>query len=221
MQIKADLHVHTTFSKDSIITPKELILYAKQVGLNAVAVTDHNSLEGAFKIAKENDFLVIPGMEVSSIHGHIVALNVAERVPRDLSADDTVECIHKAGGIAIACHPFAWLKGSVGKYVTAKFDAVEAVNASAFPFGIASKKAVELAERLKLPSVAGTDAHYGPVIGCAYTLMEAEPNVEAVIEAITKGRCEPRGGCIPLNLRIENQGRFLRRLFANRGQRAS
>ena len=221
MQIKADLHVHTTFSKDSIITPKDLILYAKQVGLNAVAVTDHNSLEGAFKIAKENDFLIIPGMEVSSIHGHIVALNVKEGIPRDLSADETVERIHKAGGIAIACHPFAWLKGSVGKYVTAKFDAVEALNASAFPFGLASKKAIELAERLKLPRVAGTDAHYGPVIGCAYTLMEAEPTVEAVIEAITKGKCEPKGRGIPLNLRIENQGRFLRRLFANRGQRAS
>ena len=76
MQIKADLHVHTTYSKDSLITPKDLIYYAKKRGLNAVAVTDHNQLEGAFKIAKETDFLVIPGMEVSSADGHIVALNV-------------------------------------------------------------------------------------------------------------------------------------------------
>ena len=66
MQIKADLHVHTTYSKDSLITPKDLIYYAKKRGLNAVAVTDHNQLEGAYKIAKETDFLVIPGMEVSS-----------------------------------------------------------------------------------------------------------------------------------------------------------
>ena len=68
--------MHTTYSSDSLITPKDLIYYAKKRGLNAVAVTDHNSLEGAYKIAKETDFLVIPGMEVSSSDGHIVALNV-------------------------------------------------------------------------------------------------------------------------------------------------
>ena len=125
MYVKADLHVHTTYSKDSIITPEELIFFAKKSGLNAIAVTDHNSVEGALRIAKENsEFLIIPGMEVSSLHGHIVALNIAELIPRNLSADETVERIHMAGGIAIACHPFAWLKGSVGKYVTAKFDAV-------------------------------------------------------------------------------------------------
>ncbi len=82
MQIKADLHVHTTYSKDSLITPKDLIYYAKKRGLNAVAVTDHNQLEGAYKIAKETDFLIIPGMEVSSADGHIVALNVKELNPK-------------------------------------------------------------------------------------------------------------------------------------------
>ena len=152
MPVKADLHVHTIYSKDSIITPKELIFYAKRSCLNAVAITDHNSTEGAHKIAKENpDFLIVPGMEVSSLNGHIVALNVAERIPRDLSADETVERIHKAGGIAIACHPFAWLKGSVGKYVSTKFNAVEALNASAFPFRLATRKAMELSETFTSP----------------------------------------------------------------------
>jgi len=222
MSVKADLHVHTIYSKDSIITPKEITFYAKRIGLNAVAVTDHNRVEGALKIAKQNpDFLIIPGTEVSSLHGHIIALNVAERIPRDLSADETVELIHKAGGIAIACHPFAWLKGSVGKYVTAKFDAVETLNASAFPFGLASKKAVNLAERLRLPKVAGTDAHYGPVIGRAYTLIDAKPTVESVVAAIINGKCEPQGKGLSPSLRIENQVRFLRKFLTNRGQRAS
>jgi len=211
MPIKVDLHVHTNFSNDSIITSEQLVFYAKKSGLNAVAVTDHDSLEGAFKIAKETDFLVIPGMEVSSLQGHIVALDIKERVPRNLSAAETVELIHKAGGIAIACHPFAWLKGSIGKYVTAKFDAVETINASAFPFRRASRKAKDLAERLKLPKVAGTDAHFGPVIGCAYTLVDAEPTVPSVVEAIVKGRCEPQGIGVPLILRIQNQGRFLKK----------
>jgi len=208
MRVKADLHIHTIYSRDSVITPKELVFYAKKRGLTAVAVTDHNEVEGALKIAKETSFLIIPGTEVSSLHGHIVGLNVQEPIPRGLSADETVDRIHEAGGIAIACHPFALFKGSIGKHVTSKFDAVEAINASAFPFGRATRQAHQLAERLRLPKVAGTDAHYGPVIGQAYTLVDSEEDVEAVVKAIVDGRCEPAGSAISWAMRLENQGRF-------------
>ena len=209
MQVKADLHVHTTYSSDSVITPKELVFYAKKRGLTAVAVTDHNKVEGAQKIAKQTDFLIIPGTEVSSMHGHIVGLNVNTLIPRGLSADETVDRIHEAGGIAIACHPFALMKNSIGKHVSGKFDAVEVINASAFPFNRATSKANQLAERLKLPKVAGTDAHYGPVIGQAYTLIDSEANVEAVIKAVKKGQCKPAGTGLSLRLRLGHQGRFL------------
>jgi predicted metal-dependent phosphoesterase TrpH len=208
MQVKADLHVHTTYSRDSVITPKELVFYAKKRGLTAVAVTDHNQVEGALKIAKETDFLIIQGIEVSSLKGHIVGLNVSEPIPRGLSADETVDRIREAGGVAIACHPFALWKSSIGRYVSEKFDAVETINASAFPFNRATSKANQLAERLGLPKVAGTDAHYGPVIGQAYTVIEAEANVEAIVKAIANGRCEPKGAAISFMMRLENQMRF-------------
>ncbi len=119
---------------DSLITPEDLIYYAKKRGLNAVAVTDHNQLEGAYKIANETDFLVIPGMEVSSADGHIVALNVKELIPRGFSAVETVERIHRAGGVAIACHPYVYFKGCLRDKVCATFDAIEVINARAFPF---------------------------------------------------------------------------------------
>jgi len=221
MQVKADLHVHSTYSSDSIITPKELVFYARKRGLNAVAVTDHNQVEGARKIARETDFLIIPGTEVSSRDGHIIGLNVNEVIPRGLSTDETVDRIHKAGGIAIACHPHALFKGSIGQHVTAKFDAVETINASSFPFRSASSKAEKLAERFGLPRVAGTDAHYGPVIGCAYTVIDSELNVESILKAIVDGRCEPAGGSISLRMRIQNQGRFFKKYLKNRGRRTS
>jgi predicted metal-dependent phosphoesterase TrpH len=211
MQVKADLHVHTAYSADSVITPKELVFYARKSGLTAVAVTDHNQVEGARKIAKETDFLIIPGTEVSSAHGHIVGLNVQEAIPKGLTAEETVDRIHQAGGIAVACHPFALFKGSIGKHVTSQFDAVEVINASAFPFRRSVKKARELADRFKLPRVAGTDAHYGPVIGRAYTLIDAEPNAEDIVKAVGKGQCEAEGRGISFLMRIENQGRFLKK----------
>jgi predicted metal-dependent phosphoesterase TrpH len=216
MSVKADLHVHSDYSPDSLITAKDLIYYSKKRGLNAVAVTDHNRVEGALKIAKETDFLVIPGTEVSSRHGHIVGLNLHEVIPKGLTAEETVERIHAAGGIAIACHPFALLKGSVGKYVTAKFDAIEVINASAFPFKRNIRKAQETAERLKLPCVAGTDAHYGPQIGFAYTSIDSEPKVDNIIQAILKGKCSAFGEAIPLYLKMKKQIRFYEKKIVNR-----
>ena len=219
MQIRADLHVHTIYSKDSLITPKDLVYYAKKRGLNAVAVTDHNQLDGAYKIAKETDFLIIPGMEVSSSDGHIVALNVSELIPRGLSAVETVERIHGAGGVAIACHPFVLFKGCLKESVCETFDAVEIVNARAFPFKRSIKKATQTAERLKLSRVGGTDAHYGPQIGYGYTVIEAsEPNVEAITKAIVEGHCQAFGEPVPIALNLMQEFQRVKRMLS-RGSR--
>ena len=219
MQIKADLHVHTTYSKDSLITPKDLVYYAKKRGLNAVAVTDHNQLDGAYKIAKETDFLIIPGMEVSSSDGHIVALNVSELIPRGLSAVDTVERIHGASGIAIACHPFVFFKGALKENVCETFDAIEIINARAFPFKRSIKKATQTADHLKLSRVAGTDAHYGPQIGYGYTVIEAsEPSVKAIVRAIVEGHCQPFGKSVPITLNLMQEFQRVKRML-KRGSR--
>lgn len=213
MHINVDLHVHTTYSKDSLITPKDLIYYAKKRGLNAVAVTDHNYLEGAYKIAKETEFLVIPGMEVSSEDGHIVALNVKELIPRGLSAVETVERIHKADGVAIACHPYASFKGCLREKICSTFDAIEVINARAIPFKRSVKRAEEKAKSMSLPRVAGTDAHYGPQIGYGYTVIEApELSVEAVLKAIIKGDCQPFGQAVPFTLNFMQEVLRLERM---------
>ncbi len=205
-KVKADLHVHSYYSSDSLITPQDLVHYSNSQGLNAVAVTDHNQIKGSWKIAKETDFLVIPGMEVSSAHGHIVALNVCELIPRGLSAEETVDNIHEAGGIAIAVHPYAWMKGSLTDHVQeAKFDAVETVNANAFPYGRCKRKAEEIAHKLQLPRVGGTDAHYGPTIGYGYTVIDCEPSVESITRAIVDGKCQAFGRPIPALLTLERQ----------------
>jgi predicted metal-dependent phosphoesterase TrpH len=213
MQINADLHVHTTFSKDSLITPKDLIFYAKKRGLNAVAVTDHDQLDGAYKIAKETDFLIIPGIEVSSDDGHIVALNVNELIPKGLSAVETVERIHKAGGVAIACHPYVYFKGCLRENVCATFDAIEVINARAVPFKSSVKKAEEAAKKFGLSRVAGTDAHYGPQIGYGYTAIDAaEPTVDAIAKAIVDGHCQPFGQQVPVILNAKQQVLRLKRM---------
>jgi predicted metal-dependent phosphoesterase TrpH len=214
MQIRVDLHVHTTYSKDSLITPKDLVYYAKKRGLNAVAVTDHDQVESAYKIAKETDFLVIPGVEVSSRDGHIVALNVQELIPRGLSAVETVDRIHKVGGVAIACHPHVYFKGCLKNNVCSTFDAIEVINARAYPFKGSVRKAEQTATLFGLSRVAGTDAHYGPQIGYAYTLIETpELSIEAIAKAIVNGNCQPFGQAVPAVVNLEQQIQRLKRLI--------
>lgn len=211
MQLKIDLHVHSHYSYDSIITPEEIVFYAKKQGLDGVAITDHNQIDGALKIMKTTDFFIIPGIEVSCSQGHIMGLNVKEHIPQGLSVEETVEKIHEANGIAIACHPTALFKLSLGNHINSALDAAEVINSSALPFGRSVKKSMQIASRFKLPCVAGSDAHYGPEIGHAYTLVEAESEVSSIVEAIHVGNCQPFGKAIPLGMRLKRELLILRK----------
>jgi predicted metal-dependent phosphoesterase TrpH len=208
LQLKIDLHVHTHYSYDSVITPEELVFYAKKRGLDGVAITDHDRIEGALKIAEKTDFPIIVGIEISSRDGHVLGLNLQEPIPSRLSADETVDRIHSVGGIAVACHPTAFFKGSLGKNVSSKFDALEVINASAFPFGYSVKQNRKIASRLGIAQVGGSDAHYCSEIGCAYTLVDAELEIEEIIRAIMNGSCQPFGRAISLAMRLKRKIRL-------------
>ncbi|MDI6690573.1 MAG: CehA/McbA family metallohydrolase [Candidatus Bathyarchaeota archaeon] len=205
MHLKIDLHVHTNYSYDSVIKPEEVVFYAQKHGLDGVAITDHDKIDCALKMAKETNFLVIPGIEISSLDGHVLALNIQEPIPKELSVDETVDKIHSLGGIAVACHPTSLFKGSLGEQISSKFDAVEVINASAFPFNYSVKHGQKIASRLEIAQVAGSDAHYGPEIGCAYTLVNAESEVEEIVKSISNGLCQPFGKAIPLTVRLKRE----------------
>lgn len=211
MELKLDLHVHSFYSLDSLIKPKELVFYAKKCGLDGVAITDHDRIGGALKIVKETDFLVIPGIEISSSGGHIIALDVNESIPPRLDVEETVDRIHEAGGIAVACHPTAFFKESLKGKVSARFDAIEVMNSSAFPFSYCVKRSEEIASRIGISRVAGSDAHYGPEIGYAYTIVDAESEIDKIAKAIKDGLCSPHGRAIPLTMRLKEKLLLLKR----------
>jgi predicted metal-dependent phosphoesterase TrpH len=213
LTLKIDLHVHTFYSPDSLITPKELVFYAKKRGLDGVAITDHDRIDGALKIMEETDFLVIPGIEISSLNGHIIGLDVDELIPPRLSVEQTLERIHGAGGVAVACHPITFFKESLKGHISPRFDAIEVINSSAFPFNYSVKHSQEISSRLGIAGVAGSDAHYGPEIGYAYTLVDGESKVDEIVKAIRKGSCSPHGRAIPLTMRLKKELLLLKRKF--------
>ena len=204
-QLRIDFHVHSEYSSDSVISSKDLVNYAKNRSLDAVAITDHNQIRGALEIAKEIDLLVIPSIEVSTRDGHLVGLNVSTIIPKGLRSEETIDYIHDQGGLAVACHPFAWFKGSLGKKISEKFDAIETVNSSSVPFEKCKKRAKEIADRLDLAKIAGTDAHIPQSIGLAYAVLDAEPTIEGIMQAILEKKSQAFGYPLPISFRIKKQ----------------
>ena len=108
-----DLHVHTCYSYDATTTLREVVAYAKKRGLDGVAITDHDTLRGALRLIQESEFIIIPGVEITTRQGHVLALNITTPIPSRLDLSETIHKIHDAGGIAVAPHLTAVGKGGI------------------------------------------------------------------------------------------------------------
>lgn len=181
-----DIHVHSKFS-DGIASPKEIIDYARKIGLSGIAITDHDTIEGSLDALKyaTPDFIVVPGMEVSSKEGHILGLGITQNVPKGLFAKETVDRIHALGGLAIAAHPYdSWRSGVGDLILSVDFDAVEVANGHTL---YNKKDVVSLCKKHGLTMVGGTDAHILAEVGSVSIECAGNP-----IDAIKSGQVKIR-----------------------------
>ena len=118
--MKLDMHCHSWYSyhpfwgHDCYSRPRDIVKSAIKAGLDGISVTDHNTLKGGAAIkgmAKRirGDFIVIPGMEVKSRNGDILAYGIQEEIPLGLSPEETIERILDQGGVPVIAHPFCGL----------------------------------------------------------------------------------------------------------------
>jgi predicted metal-dependent phosphoesterase TrpH len=195
--MKLDIHIHSSHSNDGTVSPKEILKHAKKVKLDGIAITDHNEITGSLKLWKEfkneTNFVVIPAMEVSSIEGHILALGVKEKVPRDLSPSETIRRIADMGGLAVASHPYRFWSGLGEENVkSANFEAIEVVNSRSLKKE--NRNSARLAAELKCGKTGGSDSHSLSHLGNAYTLLEnPAQNYEDVLEQIRAGNSKGEG----------------------------
>ena len=169
--LRIDLHVHSEGSYDGH-EPVELILdHAADIGLDGVVITDHDVLHEstrAAKLAAEYGLIGIPGVEVSTAHGHLLAIGVDEMPPRRVGYEETVGWIRDHGGVAVVPHPFQRTRHGVRKKNIPDVDAIETFNAWLFT-GYKNQRARRYAEAYGYPTVAASDAHTLPYVGRAYT----------------------------------------------------
>ncbi|HZX45300.1 MAG TPA: PHP domain-containing protein [Candidatus Nanoarchaeia archaeon] len=176
--MRYDLHIHTYNSACSTLRPETILKAAKRVGLDGIAVGDHNTVKGGQevkKLNKDKDFEVIPSIEVSTDRGHVLGLYIREEIKSREFFSVTDE-IKKQGGIVILAHPFRVLPHLRAKIkgVDLKkcLDGIECFNARTSYFS--NRSAVKTADKFNLAKTGGSDSHFSFEIGRSYTVFEGD-----------------------------------------------
>lgn len=182
-----DLHVHSNCS-DGHDDVKTILKQAVKCGLNGIAITDHDTMQGSIaarKIIKDLklDIVLIPGAEVTTAEGHLLVLGVSDLPRKGMSPEETVDIAHDFGGIGVVPHPYHPFRHAIGRIP--KCDAVEVYN-SKHLFGIANARASIGARKQGLPMVAGSDSHFAKTVGLGVTEIDAE-DTDGAIQAICRG----------------------------------
>ncbi|WP_435152817.1 PHP domain-containing protein [Haladaptatus sp. DFWS20] len=202
--LSVELHCHSALSHDGR-DPVELLLeQAKAVGLDALAVTDHDEIDASLKaaeLAPEYGLVGIPGMEITSRAGHVLGLGIEERVPPGLPFGETLDRIREQGGVAIVPHPFQKSRSGVAPNVTrkelAQADAIEVYN-SRLLTGRGNRRAKSFAREYDVPMTAGSDAHISEMVGQAVTQIDVNTrDSRAILGAIVDGRTNVQGKRTP------------------------
>ena len=197
-----DLHVHTSYSKDGHEKPEVMAKILKKKGFRGMAITDHNTVKGAFKKYDIEDFIIIPGIEISTDRGHLLGLGIEDEI-KSRKAEDAIDEIHDKEGIAIIAHPYRIFSGAIKNFEGLNIDGIETFNARSFPSQ--NKRAAKLAENMKKSVTGGSDAHYVWEAGRGYTIVDADSEDE-VIEKILKKETKSGGEmsiAIPLKSSIK------------------
>jgi predicted metal-dependent phosphoesterase TrpH len=202
-----DIHTHTkTESDDSILTPEEIIVGAKRIGLDGVCLTDHDRFwdpQDVLKLGKDNDFLVISGCEVTTEEGHLLVYGLSEYIFGMHKSSFVKDLVDEAGGAMVVAHPYRrvyretapqddvsyeeMLARALRNRVFGLVDAIEIRN------GRGTEKenlfAEKLAERLDMPTTGASDAHKPDELGTFATqFCDKITGPESLIDAIKSGR---------------------------------
>ena len=196
----ADLHVHTVFSFDGTACVPQVLQRACEIGLDLIAITDHDVIRGALlgaELAPRYSVQVIPGVEISTAEGHLLALSIESLVPAGLSLIETINRVGVLGGFCIAPHPTAgWMgRSSLSAYSIRQAlrdpDAariligIETYNATVMDRGC-NQAARILAERSDIAQTGSSDAHVVGAIGLGATLFPGH-SLKQLIAALWTG----------------------------------
>jgi predicted metal-dependent phosphoesterase TrpH/glycosyltransferase involved in cell wall biosynthesis len=190
-EIHVDLHMHTDHSKDCATPVETLLATARDVGLGAIAITDHNEVSGAFaaaELADDYGVKVIVAEEVKTAEqGEVIGLFLSERVERGMTMAETIAEIRRQGGLVYVPHPFDRLH-SVPDYehlleMVEEIDILEVFNPRVALTAF-NEEASRFAEKYRIVPGAGSDSHVAQGLGSVMTRVHDFDGPEEFLEAM-------------------------------------
>jgi predicted metal-dependent phosphoesterase TrpH len=218
--IKLDLHLHSCFSDDAHGTPSDIVISLQKKGLQGMALTDHNTMKGYQQLRKTipNDFLLIPGIEITTKDGHLLAFNILKEIPTGLPIEETVEQVIDEGGIPVVPHLFRLLSGIKKeklKLIQTKITAIEVFNGCSVP--ASNLKTAKVAHELHLGGTGGSDSHEPFYAGYAYTVVDStDLRIDTILSEIQKKKTWGEGCTMPLTYRRDRMVHSIRQ-YVQRG----
>lgn len=190
--LKADLHIHTTYSMDCDMSLPQIINRCLETGINCIAIADHGTIEGALKMQNLAPFPVIVAEEILTPHGEIMGMFLKENIPSGLSAEETIARIKAQDALVCIPHPFdmfrhSILDSNIAETLLGQIDIVEVFN-SRNPLLRCSAKAQIFALKYGITKSAGSDAHTPYEIGNAYVEMPEFNGKDDFLNALEQGK---------------------------------
>ena len=186
------MHTHCEASRDCLTPVRVQARRIREVGLDVVFATDHDTIDGALRLRELADgFRLIVGEEVTSADGDIVGLFLERVVPPGLSGEETVARIHDQGGLVCMPHPFSRnrnhrIRPEALERLRPAIDCIETFNARE-AFASDNARAAAFAERHGIPAALGSDAHTPWELGRAYLEMDDFADPAGFIAALRDG----------------------------------
>ncbi len=190
--MKADLHAHTHFSRDAVTSVATFARRYERAGIDCVAVSDHNNVDGALAVRDEASFRVIVSEEIKSSEGEIIGLFLQESIRKGLTPEDTVRAIREQGGLVLVPHPFDRVRRSPLREeallrLLPDIDIIEVFNSRTM-FSADDERSRRLAEEHGKLMSAASDSHTPWEIGLAYTELPPFEGPGDFLIALGRGR---------------------------------